>query len=127
MQVNLDCKSARPQFGTMHSNEFVNKAIMKRIKTPEASQRLAKAFNRADSNKHVDINLFVNPDDTLSANIYAKNLSKYNYFSQHQENAFTKLFKGPVGFIEGLVVKAEKMAEKVKKQIDIEEIMEKLS
>ena len=55
------------------------------------------------------------PDSkTLTANVYSKNSDSDNYFfKSYTENALTKLFKGPVGFIEKLVNVADKKAKKI--------------
>lgn len=126
MQVNLNCNSPKPQFGmSMNSNEVVNKALSKRIKDVRDANRLAKAFEKAKENDLVDINLMIQPDGkSLSANIFSPS-SNY-YFSQHSENWFTKLTKGPIGFVEDMVIKAEKAAQKVQKQKTIEEKINKL-
>lgn len=127
MQVSFNPQQNNQQFGmAMHSNDVVNRGISKRVKNIKAADRIAKAFERAKENDVVDINLMIQPDGkSISANI----CSRYDiehYFSQHSENWFTKLFKGPEGFIEDLVVKAEKAAQKVQKQKAIEEKLNKL-
>lgn len=117
MQVNLNCQTPnKPNFGmAIHSSENVNKAIKSRIKTKEQFAKLDKLIDRANKNDKVDIQLFVMPDSkTLTANVYSKNSDSDNYFfKSYTENALTKLFKGPVGFIEKLVNVADKKAKKI--------------
>ena len=129
MQVNLNCNSPKPQFGmAIHSNEEVNKAIARRVKNMKAAERIENAFARAKKNDLVDITLGVLSDgESIGANIFTRDLgNETSYFSQHRENAFTKLTKGVVGFIEGLVVRAETVAQKVKKQMAIEDRLKNL-
>lgn len=126
MQVSFNPQQNHQQFGmAMHSNEVINRAIGTRVKNIKAADRVTKAFERAKGNDVVDINLMIQPDGkSISANIFSRD-GNY-YFSQHSENWFTKLFKGPEGFIEDLVVKAEKAAQKVQKQKAIEEKLNNL-
>ena len=117
MQVNLNCQTPnKPNFRmAIHSSENVNKALKSRIKTKEQFAKLDKLIDRANKNDKVDIQLFVMPDSkTLTANVYSKNSDSDNYFfKSYTENALTKLFKGPVGFIEKLVNVADKKAKKI--------------
>ena len=116
MQVNLNCQTPnKPNFGmAIHSNEDVTKALKSRIKTKEQFEKLNLLIDKAKKNNKVDIQLFVMPDcKTLTANVYSKNFDSDNYFFRsYTENAFTKLFKGPVGFIKKLVNVADKKAKK---------------
>ena len=91
------------------------KQNVSRIKTKEQFAKLDKLIDRANKNDKVDIQLFVMPDSkTLTANVYSKNSDSDNYFCKsYTENALTKLFKGPVGFIEKLVNVADKKAKKI--------------
>ena len=52
--------------------------------------------------------------ESLSGNVYARN-TEHNVFKQYTENALTKLFEGPVGFIEKLAKVADKEANKLAK------------
>lgn len=127
MQVSFNPKQNNQQFGmSMYSNEAVNKALSNRIKNTNVVERLENAFERAKENNLVDVHLLIQPDGkSISANICSRDDIKY-HFSQHSENWFTKLTKGPVGFIEDLVVKAEKAAQKVQQKKAIEEKINQL-
>lgn len=126
MQVNLSCNCPKPQFGmAIRTNQNVNKVLSSRIKNADEVRMLQEAFELAAKNKTVDINLMVQPDGkSLTANVFSPDSP--HYFSQHSENWYTKLVKGPVGFIEDLVFKAEKAATKVQEQMFIEKTINKL-
>ena len=117
MQVNLNNKRINTtNFGmAIHSNESVNKALKARIKTKPQIEKLNQLIEQANKNDKVDINLLIMPDGkTITANVYSlKNDVGYEFFKNYTENAFTKLFKGPVGFIEKLVTVADKKAKTI--------------
>lgn len=108
--------SNNQNFGmAIHSNESVNKALKARIKTKPQIEKLNQLIEQANKNDKVDINLLIMPDGkTITANVYSlKNDVGYEFFKNYTENAFTKLFKGPVGFIEKLVTIADKKAKNI--------------
>ncbi len=113
MQISSNNKQ---NFGmAIHSNEVVNKALKARIKTTAELDKLDKIINQQAKNDKIDITLFVMQDGkSLSGNVYAKD-PENNLFKQYRENAFTKLFKGPVEFIEKLAKVADKEANKLEK------------
>ena len=117
MKINLNTETSNSQnFGmAIHSNELVNKALKARIKTTAELDKLNKIIDKQAKNDKVDISLFVMQDgESLSGNVYARN-TEHNVFKQYTENALTKLFEGPVGFIEKLAKVADKEANKLAK------------
>lgn len=126
MQVNFNPQQNNQGFGmAIHSNEFVDKILKKRIKKPSEAERLYDVLHLQDFNDKVDITLFANKNNTLSANIHSKENAKIEDFfcKSYSENIFNKLFQSPVDFIETLAHIADKKAAKIKKQ---EEIAKKL-
>lgn len=117
MKISLNQTYSNNQnFGmAIHSNESVNKALKARIKTKPQIEKLNQLIEQANKNDKVDINLLIMPDGkTITANVYSlKNDVGYEFFKNYTENAFTKLFKGPVGFIEKLVTVADKKAKNI--------------
>ena len=120
MQVNLNTqKNNRPNFGmAIHSNEVVNKVLKARIKKPSELEKLNRIVNQQAKNDKIDINLMIMPDGkTLSANVYSidkEDSLSFAFFKNYSENAFTKLFQGPVGFIEKVAKIADKQAAKIR-------------
>lgn len=119
MQVNVNAKAQNKQnFGmAIHSNPNVNRVLKSRIKKVEDLERLNRIIEEQAKNDKIDITLLVMPDGkSLNANVYSVDESTFgkNYFAQYTENAFTKLFQGPVGFIEKVAKVANKQAKKLK-------------
>lgn len=121
MHVNMDCNRPKAQsFGAIHSNDVVNKIIKGRIKNYAELKKLNKIIERANENNLVDINLLAHNDNTICANIFAKDRDISEFFTQRSENFFTKTFGGGiVGFIEKCSNIADKAAIKVQKAKDI--------
>ena len=116
MQINN--QSSNQNFGmAIYSNANVNKVLKSRIKNAGELEHLHKIINEQAKNDRIDIQLFVQPDGkSLSANVFdARNVNAKSFFKQYSENVFTKLFGGPVGFIEKLAKVADKQAEKDRK------------
>ena len=120
MEINLNTQTpGSVNFGmAIHSNEVVNKTLRARIKKPSELEKLNKIVEQQAKNDKVDINLMIMPDGkTLSANVYSIDNDDYlgfKFFKNYTENIFTKLFKGPVGFIEKAAKTAEKQAAKMR-------------
>ena len=125
MQVNVNAKAQNKQnFGmAIHSNPNVNRVLKSRIKKVEDLERLNRIIGEQAKNEKIDITLLVMPDGkSLNANVYSVekyNVDKYEFFKRYTENIFTKLFKGPVGFIEKLAKTADKQAGRIS-QIEAE-------
>lgn len=133
MQLNID-NSKKPQFGmAIHSNPVANKAIRARIKNSADLEKLKKIIDREAKNDKVDITLMVNPDcKTISANAYKSEkyfFSEKNVFKQFSENSITRMFGGVVGFIEKVANYADKQAEKIKvnSDIDVDSVLNKIT
>lgn len=125
MHINSTTQTqSKPNFGmAIHSNEFVNYALQTRIKRFKDLNRLKKVIEAQEKNDRIDINLIIMPDGkSICANSYSVKNGKCDnkYFKQHTENALTKLFLGPVGFLERLAKIADKQAKKLKKADAIE-------
>lgn len=119
MQINLNTQTLnKPNFGmAIHSNDIVNSAIQSRIKNLKELDKLSKIIDQQAKNDKVDINLFVMPDGkSLSANVFSKDTENSYWIRQFSENIFSKLFGGPVEFIERLAKTADKQAAKLKKE-----------
>ena len=125
MQVNVNAKAQNKQnFGmAIHSNPNVNRVLKSRIKKVEDLERLNRIIGEQAKNEKIDITLLVMPDGkSLNAYVYSVkkyNTDKYEFFKNYTENIFTKLFKGPVGFIEKLAKIADKQAGRIN-QIEAE-------
>lgn len=123
MQVNLNCNGPKTQqsFGmAIHSNENVDKILIKRIKKVTDAEKLKAIFKNQESNDKVDITLLANPNDSIEANICPKAYTNDNWFCIHcSEGIINKLFKGPVSFIEKLANIADKKAAEITKQEEI--------
>ena len=133
MQVNLHTQTLNKQnFGmAIHSNPNVNKVLKSRIKKAEDLERLNRIIEEQAKNDKVDITLLVMPDGkSLNANVYSTDNTNLGekFFKQYTENAFTKLFQGPVGFIEGVAKKAQKQADRIKKHLELpyDDILDKM-
>lgn len=112
MQIN-NYKSNQNFGMAIHSNDLVNKALKYRIKSAKDLERLDKAIELANRQNEVNINLLIQPDEcSISANVYVDKLGWENELSSksYSENMFTKVFEGPVGFIERVVNIADKKA-----------------
>lgn len=114
MQVNFNPQQNNQNFGTIHSNEVVNKIIKSRLKNSSQLEKLDQIFHDSRRNKLVDVSLLANPDGrTICANIYSTSHDG-NFFKSRTENFFTQIFGGGiVGFIEKCSKIADKNAEKV--------------
>ncbi len=120
MHINVNCNQPKAQsFGAIHSSDTVNKIIKSRIKTYAEFEKLDQIVEKAKDNNLVDINLLPCMDDTICANIFAKD-DVSSFFTRRSENFFTKTFGGGiVGFIEKCSNIADKAAIKVQKAKDI--------
>ncbi len=120
MNIGLNTHTSnQPNFGmAIHSNEVVNKALKARIKKTSELEKLNKIVEQQAKNDKVDINLMIMPDGkTLTANVYSLDKDDsltFAFFKNYRENAFTKLFQGPVGFIEKIAKIADKQASKIR-------------
>ena len=90
-------------------------------------EKLNNIIEREDKNKLVDITLFADMNNNLSANIYSTT-SQNQFFKSYSENFLTKIVQGPVGFIEKLANIADKQAAKYKEanSLNFDEVFNKL-
>lgn len=115
MQIN-NYKSNQNFGMAIHSNINVNQALKARVKTAEGIKRLDKAIELANRQHEVNINLLIQPDGrSISANVFTDkpDLKDQLFSRSYSENMFTKLFEGPVGFIERVVNIADKKAKQL--------------
>ncbi len=101
-----------PNFGmALRSSKAVNSVLEARIKKTADIAKLNKIIDAQSKNNKVDIKLFVQPDGkSLSANMYARNTSRYFFFKNYYESVLSRIFRSPVGFINKLAKKADKIA-----------------
>lgn len=137
MKVNQNSHTQNMQFGmAIHSNANVNKILKSRIKSSAELQKLNSIIDKQAQNKIVDITLFANPDNTLSANAYtSSSLSNRNpneisvcIFKSFNENFITKMFGGVTGFIEKVAKYADKQAIiEERRMLDFDKVLKKIT
>lgn len=129
--MQISNQNSNQNFGmAIHSNANVNKVLKSRIKNATELERLDKIIRQQAENDFVDIQLFVHPDGkSLTANVFdSKNVNANSFFKQYSENAFTKLFGGPVGFVEKLARVANKAADKIRRSdLNYEDVFKNLT
>lgn len=110
MQVNMNPVNNQTNFGMAVKvvNENVVKIVKDRVKDPESVKRLVAVIEESKNNNIVDVNLLSN-GRTITANICERGVPR-GYFKHYTENFFTKIFEGPIGFIERMSKIANKQA-----------------
>ena len=127
MKTNLNCNCPKPQFGmAIHvGDNNVERVLKSGVKSLKDVEKINDIFKKQNQNSKIDIRLFAN-DKTgkLSANVYANDYSVNGFYRSYSENFFSRLFRGPVKFIEKLAKVANKEEAKILKK---EEIANKLN
>lgn len=119
MQVNINPQRNSQSFGTIYSNEHVNKIIKNRVNLKQLKE-LQNIFDKSSENKLVNVTLFANPNNnSISANIYST-VEESRFFKSRSENFFTKNFGGGiVGFIKKCAQIADKAEQKISNDLQI--------
>ena len=125
----LSLNNSSPNFGmAIHSSPKVNNLLKSRITKTSDVYKLNKIIDAQKNNRKVDITLFAQPDGSLSANVYSRvNVGNKFFFKNYKENALSRFFCGPVGFINKLGRAADKMADSIaKSNLDIDKVLHKM-
>ena len=102
MRVNATQKQYQQNFGMAFiSNQKVNKAIQSRIKTEIDAVKLANVFAEQGKNKKLDIELFSDMNNNLSARIISNVPGGFE--ASYNEGIMASRFVSPIRFLEQLV------------------------
>ncbi len=78
MKINSTQNHHQQNFGMAFiTNAKVNKVLQSRIKTPEDTVKLIKLFEKEGKNTKINIELFCNESNNLSAKISSNNLGGF--------------------------------------------------
>jgi hypothetical protein len=112
MQVN-QVSNQNPAFGSLYLSKSAKTILSDSVSgSPIAARRLKSAIECANKNDKINVDVYVNDDNKTLFACFVNN-KEQNIFSRSTENFFTRLVRGPVEFLNKVVLKAEEYAKEI--------------